>query len=185
MQESDQQAPAHQREEPELPQLPRGHLKTALLIALIAGIIASAQTIVVTLINGGFYRQAAQFASNPAKLPVSTALTIFGLFLLTSIIGAVIYFIAGFITAKIAVSRRLGFLCGFVAGAITQLAGFFVQYLPNYPASVNSGVSGGIIGVGSGTITALVLLLIVALVAGLIAFLGSWLATRRHPYYAA
>jgi hypothetical protein len=165
--------------------LPHSRLRSTLVIALIAGLVASAQTILVTLINGGLYRQAAQYASSPSKMPISTALTIFGLFGLTSLISALIYFVAGFIDGKFVVSRRQGFLCGFVAGAISQVLGYLVQYVPGYPATVNSGVSGGLIGAGTGVITALILLLVAALIAGLISFLGSWLATRRHPYYAS
>src|SRR5579864_8529105 len=149
-----QHVPMHQREEAERPELPRGHLKTTLLIALIVGIIASVLNIVVTLVNSGVYAQAAnsKYAADPTKLPVNIAITIFGLFCLTSIISAIIYFTAGFITGKIAVSRRLGFLCGFLAGAITLVIDFVVQRFPNYPGSVDSGLNGGLPGIGTGTI---------------------------------
>lgn len=156
-----------------------------LLIALIAGIIASAQTIIVTLIDGGLYRQAAQYASRPSAMPSNVALSILGLFGLTSLISGVIYFVAGFIDGKIVVSRRQGFLCGFVAGAISQALGYLIQYVPGYPAAVNSGVSSSFIGISGGVITALILLVVVSLVTGLVGFLGSWLATRSHPFYAA
>ncbi len=178
-------APLHQREEPDRPKLPRGRLRNTLSIALIAGILASLQTILVTLLNAGTYREAAspQFAANPSSLPISVATTIFGLFCLTSVVGLAIYFIAGFITGRIAVSRRMGFLCGFVAAVIAQAVGFIVQYFPGYPGTVNSGVNGGLVGIGTGAIVAIVILVIVALIGGLVGLLGAWLATRRHPYY--
>jgi hypothetical protein len=166
------------------PALPHGRLGVALTIALAAGIIASLQSIVVTLVNGELYRQAAQIANNPSRLPISVATTIFGLFCLTSVIGLAIYFIAGFITGKMVVDRRMGFLSGFAAGVIAQVIGYIAQYIPNYPGTVNSGISGGFIGLSGGTIVAVVVLLVVALIAGLAGFLGAWIATRRHPYYA-
>lgn len=178
-----QQAPLHQRGMPIRPVLPRRRLRTTLAIALAAGIIASLLSIIVTLANGELYRQAAQFASNPSRLPISVATTIFGLFCLTSVISLALYFVAGFITGKVTVDRRMGFLSGFAAGVIAQVIGFIVQYIPNYPGTVNSGINGGFIGLSGGTIVAVVVLLVVALIAGLIGFLGAWLATRRHPYY--
>jgi hypothetical protein len=179
-----QHAPVHQREKPDRPQLPRGHLKTTLIIALVAGMLASAQVIVVTLFNGAIYRESAKYASNPSNLSLATAFAIFGLFCLTSVIGLVIYLIAGFVTGKIAVDRRMGFLGGFVAGVIAQVIGYIVQQFPGYPAAVNSGVNGGLVGISGSVIFAVVLLLVVALIAGLVGLLGAWLATRRHPYYA-
>lgn len=173
-------------DEVEQPHLPRGRSITTLLIALAAGVLASLLNIIVTLANAGIYRQAAssEYAAHPSSLPISVATTIFGLFCLTSIISLAIYFIAGFITGKVAVARRMGFLCGFVAGAITLVIGYVVQHFPNYPGTLTSGISGGLPGIGGATIVAIVLVVIVSLIAGLMGLFGAWLATRRHPYYA-
>lgn len=181
-----QQAPLHQRDEVEQPRLPRGRLGTTLAIALAAGIIASLLNIIVTLANAGVYRQAAssKYAANPSSLPISVATTIFGLFCLTSVISLAIFFIAGFITGKVAVARRMGFLCGFVTGAITLIIGYVAQHFPNYPGAVAPGISSGLPGLGGATIVSIVLVVIVSLIAGLIGLFGAWLATRRHPYYA-
>lgn len=182
-----QRAVIHQHEAPEQPELPRGRLKITLLIALVAGIIASLINIVVTLVNAGLYNKAAesQYVAHPTAMPIGIATQIFILFLLTSVISGVIYFIAGFVTGKIAVSRRMGFLCGFVAGAITQVIGYVVQHFPNYPGTVSSGTTVGLPGITGGTLVALILVVVVGLITGLVSFLGSWLATRRHPFYVS
>lgn len=173
--------PLHQRVAPTRPQLPEGHVKKTLIIGLVAGIIAALQVIIFTFANASLYQQAA--ASTANNLSLSVASTIVGIFCLTSFIGLVIYFLAGFIIGKVAIERRMGFLGGFVAGVVAYALGFIVQYFPGYPGSHNTGFSGGLIGFGGGLITALIILLLLALLAGLFGFLGAWLATRRHPYY--
>ncbi|HVB72299.1 MAG TPA: hypothetical protein VNE38_01980 [Ktedonobacteraceae bacterium] len=175
--------PLHQRDQAMQPRLPRGGFGKAMVIALAAGILAALLNIIFTLANASLYQQAAGYAGHPTQMPLNIATTIFGLFCLTSFIGLVIYFIAGFITGKVAVERRLGFFCGFVAGAIAQIIGFVIGQLPNYPGKISTGFSGNPINIGGGIITALILLLLVALLGGLLGFLGARLGTRRHPYY--
>ncbi|MGH2495540.1 MAG: hypothetical protein ACRDIV_12630 [Ktedonobacteraceae bacterium] len=173
----------HQRETPVQPALPAGGTRKMLSIALVAGILAAVVNIVTTLLNAPLYQQAASYASHPNQMPLNVASAVFGLFVLTGVIGLVIYFIAGFIIGKVAVARRFGFLGGFVASAIAQIIGFIVQYIPNYPGKINTGFSSNSLNIGGGLIAALIILVIVALIGGLLGWLGARLATRRHTYY--
>lgn len=173
----------HQREAPVQPTLPAGGARKMLGIALVAGILAAFANIITTLVNAPLYQQAASYAGHPSQMPLNIASAIFGLFVLTGVIGLVIYFIAGFITGRVAVARKFGFFGGFVASAIAQIIGFIVQYIPNYPGKINTGFSSNPLNVGGGLIAALVILVVVALIGGLLGWLGAKLATRRHPYY--
>ncbi|HLX56235.1 MAG TPA: hypothetical protein VKR83_04355 [Ktedonobacteraceae bacterium] len=174
--------PIHQRDQPVSPHFPPGRVRKTLAISLGAGILAAVVNIIFTLANASLYQQAAT-VKNANELALSTASAIIGLFCLTSFISLVIYFIAGFITGKVAVDRKMGFFEGFVAGAITQIIGFAVGQFPGYPGKINTGISSNPLNIGSGIITALVILLLVALLGGLVGLLGARLGTRRHPYY--
>src|SRR5438105_4415865 len=120
-----QRGPLHQREVATRPQIPRGHIRNTFIIGLAAGIISALQVIIFTLANASLYQQAAQ-AKNANSLSLGIASTIVGIFCLTSFIGFVIYFIAGFITGNVAIERRMGFVGRFVAGAVAYAIGFFV-----------------------------------------------------------
>ncbi len=176
------QAPLHQREVPSSPQLPRGHFSKALIIGLIAGILCAIQSVVITLVNASTYQT---YVTSGAQQTVQNALafTLFGLACLTFFISMLICFIAGFITGKVAVARRMGFLTGFVAGVITYALSFLLNYIPGYPTHLASSGSGGLIGVSGGIVVSLVFLLVWGLIGGLASLAGAWLATRRHPYY--
>jgi hypothetical protein len=173
----------HQREKPISPVLPAGGARKMLSISLVAGILAAITNIVFTLVNAPLYQQAARYANHPSLMPLNVASAVFGLFVLEGVIGLIIYFIAGFITGKVAVARKFGFFGGFVASAIAQIIGFIVQYFPNYPGKINSGISSNPLNIGGGLITALIILVLVALIGGLLGWLGAKLATRRHPFY--
>jgi len=175
--------PVHQREQAMRPVLPAGGVRKMLSISLVAGILAALTNIVVTLVNAPLYQQAASYANHPSQMPLNVASAVFGLFLLTGVIGLVIYFIAGFIIGRVAVARKFGFFGGFLASAIVQIIGYVVGLLPNYPGKTNSGFSSNPLNIGGGLITALVFLVVVALIGGLMGFLGARLSTRRHPYY--
>lgn len=153
-----------------------------LSISLVAGILVAIISIVVTLVNAHLYQQAARYAGRPNQMPLNIASSIFGLFVLTSVIGLIIYFIAGFITGKVAVARRLGFYGGFVASAISLIIGYIARQIPNYPGSINTGF-GNPLKAGGGIIAALIFLVIAGLIGGLLGWLGARIATRRHPYY--
>lgn len=173
----------HQREKPVSPALPAGGVRKMLGISLVAGILVGILNIVFTLVNAPLYQQAASYANHPSQMPLNVASAVFGLFVLTSVIGLIIYFIAGFITGRVAVARKFGFFGGFVASAIAQIIGFIVGQIPNYPGKINSGVSSNPLNIGGGLITALIILVLVALIGGLLGWLGAKLATRRHPFY--
>ena len=154
-----------------------------LSISLVAGILVGLINIVVTLVNAPLYQQAASYANHPNQMPLNIASSIFGLFLLTSVIGLVIYFIAGFLIGRVAVARRLGFFGGFLASVIAQIIGFIAGQLPNYPGKINSGFSSNPANIGGGYIVALIILVLAALIGGLLGWLGARLATRRHAFY--
>ena len=175
--------PMHQREKPISPTLPAGGTRKMLSISLVAGILVGILNIVFTLVNAPLYQKAASYANHPSEMPLNVASAVFGLFVLTGVIGLIIYFIAGFITGKVVVARKFGFFGGLVASAIAQIIGFIVQYIPNYPGKINSGISSNPLNIGGGLITALVILVLVALIGGLLGWLGARLATRRHPFY--
>lgn len=175
--------PLHQRENPTSPTLPPGGVRKMLSISLVAGIFAAILNIVFTLVNAPLYQQAASYANHPSQMPLNVASAVFGLFVLTGVIGLIIYFIAGFIIGKVAVARKFGFFGGFVASAVAQIIGFIVGQIPNYPGKINSGISSNPLNIGGGTIAALIILVLVALIGGLLGWLGARLATRRHPFY--
>ncbi len=173
--------PFHQREVPSSTQLPRGRFKKTLLIGAIAGIIAVLQGIIITLANASLYHTVSTTPQD--KLSLGLAEAVFGLFCLTIFISLFIYFVAGFVTGKATVERRMGFLVGFVAEAVSYILGLLVQQIPGYPNAQATGFSGGLLGFGGGLIAALILLAISGVIAGLVSLTGAWLATRRHPYY--
>ena len=153
-------------------------------ISLVAGILVGILNIVFTLVNAPLYQQAASYANHPSQMPLNVASAVFGLWVLTGVIGLIIYCVAGFIIGKVAVARKFGFFGGFVASAIAQIIGFIVQYFPNYPGKITTGISSNPLNIGGGLITALIILVLVALIGGLLGWLGAKLATRRHPFYA-
>jgi hypothetical protein len=166
---------------PANPRLPRGHLRKALIIGVIAGLIATLQGIIITVANASLYHTVSITPQN--KLSLSLAEAVVGLLCLNLFISLIIYFAAGFITGKVAVDRRLGFLAGFAAEAVAYIFGYIVQQVPGYPSAHATGFSGGLAGLSGGIITALILLVLAGVIAGLVSFFGAWLATRRHPYY--
>lgn len=163
------------------PGLPQGRLRNALIAGVIAGVLCSAESIIIVFANTSNYQQASRFATD--KLPVSLAFTLLGVACLTFFIGLLICLMAGYITGKVAVQRRLGFLTGFIAGVITYGISFLLNYIPNYPGHIASTATanpGTIIG---SIIVVVIFFLIWGALAGLVSLLGTWLATRHHPYY--
>lgn len=177
------QTPLHQREIPSTPQLPSGRFRKTLVIGAIAGAIAALQGIIFTLANASLYHTVSTTPQD--KLTLSLAEAVFGLFCLTLFISLLIYFVAGFVTGKFVVERRMGFLAGFVAAAVSYILGLLVQQIPGYPNARATGFSGGLTGLAGGLVATLILLAIAGVIAGLAGLAGAWLATRRHPYYYA
>ncbi len=173
--------PLHQRELPTTPHLPPHHMRDTFIIGVIAGIVVALQGIIITLVNTPAYNSVKAVAQS--QLTLSQAGTLVGLFCLMSFISLLIYFIAGYITGKKAVDRRLGFLAGFVAAVIANIIGYLVHLIPQYPDTTTPGFNGGPGGILGGLVGALILLVITGLVAGAIGYLGARIATRRHVYY--
>ncbi len=162
--------------------LPRHGLRTALLAGLIAGALCIIQSIILTLANASTYT--AYDKATQATVKNALAFTIFGIGLLTFFISMLIILIAGFIVGRAAVKRSYGFLAGFIAGILTYALGFLIQYIPNYPGT--AGANGSVTGTGplvGGLFITIIFVLIWGIVGGLVSLLGTWLATRRHPYY--
>ncbi len=173
----------HQREVATTPALPRGRVKNALIIGVIAGILSIAQSIIITLVNAPTYH--AYDVTKDIAVKNALAFTIFGYAVLTFFITLLICLIAGFIAGKVCIHRRLAFLAGFVAGIIIDATSFITRYIPQYPG--NQQVSGGSINSASvavgGILIILAFLLVWGIITGLVSLLGAWLATRKHPFY--
>ena len=165
-------------------QLPRNRFTKALIVGVAAGLLCAAQSVIITLVNSSTYQT---YVASGTRQTVqnAVALTLFGLACLTFGISMLICFIAGFVTGKVAVLRRMGFLTGFVAGAIIYTLSFLLNYIPGYPTHLASSGVRGIVEVGSGILVSLIFLLVWGIIGGLASLAGAWLATRKHPYYYA
>jgi hypothetical protein len=172
----------HQREVPFNPQLPQNRFTKALVIGLVAGISCAFLSVVITLANSSTYRAYATSGTQQA-VQNALALTIFSLACLTFSLSMLICFIAGFITGKVAVLRKMGFLTGFVAGAVIYALSFLLNYIPGYPTHLASNSGSGLVGVGSGVVVSLIFLCVWGIIGGLASLAGAWLGTRKHPYY--
>lgn len=195
MQDADQQYPSQQpyndEEEVEFgddyrglasAQLPHKRITKALIIGIIAGLLCAIQSVVITLVNSSTY-QTYETSGTQQSVQNTIAFTLFGLACLTFGISMLICFLAGFITGRVAVVRRMGFLTGFVAGAITYTLSFLLNYIPGYPTHLTSSGVHGLVEVGSGIIASIAFLLVWGVIGGLVSLAGAWLATRKHPYY--
>lgn len=160
--------------------LPRHGLRTAILAGIIAGVLCIIQSIIITLANASTYT--AYEKATQATVKNALAFTIFGIGLLTFFISMLIILVAGFIVGRAAVKRSYGFLAGFIAGILTYALSFLIQFIPNYPgtAGANGSATGPLVG---GIFITIIFVLIWGIVGGLVSLLGTWLATRRHPYY--
>ena len=164
--------------------LPHNRFIKALGIGIVAGLLCATQSVVITLINSSTYQTYVASGTQQA-VQNAVALTLFGLACLTFSISMLVCFGAGFITGKVAVLRRMGFLTGFVAGAIIYTLSFLLNYIPGYPTHLASSGVRGLVGVGSGILASLIFLLVWGVIGGLVSLAGAWLATRKHPYYYA
>ena len=158
--------------------LPQRGLSYALIAGVIAGILDALLNIAITLSNSATYQQVVREGKN---ITLNTATTVFGLLCLSLLLNIIIFAVTGYIVGKISVRRRLGFLAGMLIGAISYLVSFLVRYIPNYPGNTATSSATNVATLG----TALLFLLISALIGGLISLFGTWLATRKHPYYTA
>src|SRR6266700_2972481 len=165
------------------PQLPQNRFTKALIIGIVAGIIAALQGIIFTLANASLYHTVSTTPQD--KLSLDLAEAIFDLFCLTLFISLLIYFLAGFVTGKAIVERKMGFLVGFVVAEVSFILSLMLQQIPGYPNARGNGLSGGLFGLAGGLLTILILLAISGVIGGLVSLVGAWLATRKHPYYYA
>jgi hypothetical protein len=166
------------------PQLPHNRFTKALIVGIVAGLLCAIQSVVITLVNSSTY-QTYVTSGTQQTVQNAVAFTLFGLACLTFSINMLICFSAGFVTGKVAVLRRMGFLTGFIAGAITYSLSFLLNYIPGYPTHLASSGVRGLVGVSSGILASLIFLLVWGVIGGLASLAGAWLATRKHPYYYA
>src|SRR5260221_2496542 len=127
------QGPLHQRTMPANPRLPRGHLRKALIIGVIAGLVATLQGIIITLANASLYHTVSTTPQN--KLSLSLAEAVVGLLCLNLFIILIIYFAAGVITGKVAADPTPGILSGFAAQAVAYILDYLYQQVPGYPSA--------------------------------------------------
>lgn len=185
--EREGQPPSRYRQHNEglVSQLPRNRLQNTLLIGAVAGILSALVSIGITFANSSLYSTAS--TTPVSKYTLSLALTLVGLQCLSFFIILLLSFVGGFITGKVAIERRLGFVAGFLAGIIYYaVAIFLIRYIPGYPGNAaisTTGSNGGAVGVAGGIVVTLVFLFVTGIIAGLVSLLGAWVATRRHPYY--
>ena len=158
--------------------VPERGLWYAGIAGIIAGILVMIVNIAITLSNTATYQRA---ASEGSSVTQATAGIETGLLCLNLFIELLIFGVTGYIVGRGVVQRRLGFLAGVIGGAIAYLASFLVRYIPNYPG--NTATSGATNAATIGVV--LIFVLISAILGGLISLFGTWLATRKHPYYTA
>jgi len=165
--------------------LPHNRGRDTLVIGLIAGFLCIAQNIIITLVNTPLYH--AYDAATSSVAQSSFAFSLFVIGLLVFGIALLICLIAGFIAGKMVVRRSLGFLVGFIAGVLFDGSVIVTHYIPGYPGNQRAGTSPtSPLNAGSllGSIAfAAVVLIAAGIITGLFSMLGSWIATRRHPYY--
>jgi len=156
--------------------LPERGLWYAVIAGVLAGILDVCINIAITLLNTGTYQR---IASEGNTVTLGTASLATSLLCLNLFIELLIFGFTGYIIGRIVVQRSLGFIAGAVIGAIAYLASFLVRYIPNYPGNTvtSSATNAATLGI------AVLFLLISAIIGGLVSLFGTWLATRRHPYY--
>ena len=149
---------------------------------MIAGFLCIAQNIIITLVNAPSYHAYDTATSSAVKTSLSFTLFVIGLLVFG--VALLICLIAGFIAGKMAVRRGLGFLAGFIAGVLFDGSVIITHYIPGYPGNQQGGTPASNAGSLLGSIAfAAVVLIAAGIITGLFSLLGSWIATRRHPYY--
>jgi hypothetical protein len=179
----DQPAPARKRSgAAPASLLPRHRWRDTLIIGVIAGFLCIVQNIIITLVNAPSYHAYDTATSSAVKN--SLAFTLFVIGLLVFGITCLICLIAGFIAGKLAARRSLGYLAGFIAGILFDGSVILTHYIPGYPGNQQGGVPASNVGSLLGSVAFAVVVLIAAgIITGLFSLLGSWIATRRHPFY--
>jgi hypothetical protein len=176
--------PVHQREQIDTPQLPEKRTRNSVIIGAIFGILSIIQIIVITNMNGDLFTSLRQATNAHNQNDINAySFAIFGkVLVVTFLITLLLCFLAGLITGRIAVHRRLGFVAGFVVQVVTGLGNIVLNLVPFYVA-YTPGKSGDTGSITAGLILILITLLIQGAIGGAVGLLGAWLATRRHPFY--
>lgn len=175
-----QDRPVHQRESATTPELPRGHGRKALIIGIILGVLATVQSVIITLQKADLYRQVAQGDKHVLE---ALAPALVGVAALEFVISLLIYFIGGLIIGRVSVHRRWAFIGGFVGGILSSLIGAVLKQIPSYPNAGTGGFSGSALGLSQGLAALAISTILLGVFYGLVCLFGAWLMTRRHPYY--
>jgi len=137
--------------------------------------------VVITYLYAPTYREAVRLGD---KMPLQTAYLLFWAGIICYVAELVIAFVVGIIVGRLAVRRVLGFYAGLLVSAISYIGSVTVHYIPGYPDALGGSGSSS----GSAVLAAIGFLLLVlafrSLIGGLLGLWGTWLASRRHPYYA-
>jgi hypothetical protein len=165
----------------EIPSLPRNGLSIALVIGALGGLLNIAISVATTLGNLSAYHDAVRLGNN---MSMATAQLLVGLSCFNYTIELIVSFLVGFIVGKTAVSRRFGFYAGALMGAFTYIGGALLQYIPGYPGHINDASAAQFSSI-QGALFALLLVIIWALVGALISLWGTYVASKKHPYYQA
>ena len=153
-------------------------LSMALGIGALGGIVILIISIVISLANRSVFQTAARQGSN---ISLGTAQLILGLTCAIYLVSLAISFIDGYVVGKKAVRRLYGFYAGLLVGGIAYLGSVLVEYIPNYPGRANT--STGTSSVAGGLVVLLVTTIIWMILGALFSLWGTFVATRRHPYY--
>lgn len=159
--------------------VPRNGMRYVISAGVLGGFLAALLPVVITYLYAPTYREAVRLGD---KMPLQTAYLLFWAGIICYVAELVIAFVVGIIVGRLAVRRILGFYAGLLVSAISYIGSVAVHYIPGYPDTIGGS------GSGSAVLAAIGFLLLVlafrSLIGGLLGLWGTWLASRRHPYYA-
>jgi hypothetical protein len=155
-------------------------LPIALGMGALGGILIVIISVATTLTNASVFQTAARQGSN---ISLSTAQFIVGLTCVIYTVSLVIAFVDGYLVGKKSVRRLYGFYAGLLVGGIAYLGSVLVGYIPNYPSRANTAT--GTSSVTGGLLVLLITTVVWMLLGALISLWGTFVATRKHPYYLA
>ena len=162
--------------------LPARGIPYAIITGIVAGVLGVLLNLAITFLNAPLFQQAAKAGSNIAY---NTALAIVGIQCLNFLLSVFVCYLGGYFVGKMAVQRRLGFYAGAIAGVLMYVVSLLVHYIPGYPGDTPANTPPETAGTMAGIITIVVFLFVWSFIGGLISLWGAWMATSRHPYYAA
>lgn len=162
--------------------LPAHGILYAIITGIVAGALGALLSVAITFLNAPLFQQAASAGSSIAY---NTALAIVGIQCLNFLLSVFVCFLGGYFVGKMAIQRRLGFYAGAIAGVLMYVVSLLLHYIPNYPGDLSANTPTESAGTTAGIITIVIFLFVWGFIGGLLGMWGAWMATSRHPYYAA